>query len=42
MAFDTLIYILSLLFGKASSFLLPWRRVFKLTNVEVFIVRQSN
>lgn len=35
MAFDTLIYISSLLFGKASSFLLPWRRVFKLTNIEV-------
>ncbi|KAL6578583.1 hypothetical protein OROMI_008799 [Orobanche minor] len=34
MAFDTLIYISSLLFGKASSFFLPWRRVFKLTNVE--------
>lgn len=35
-AFQKLIYISTLVFGDASSFLLPWKRVFKVTDSQVF------
>ena len=36
-AFQKLIYVSNLVFGDASSFLLPWKRVFKVTDSQVFI-----
>lgn len=36
-AFQKLIYVSTLVFGEASSFLLPWKRVFKVTDSQVFI-----
>lgn len=35
-AFQKLIYVSTLVFGDASSFLLPWKRVFKVTDSQVF------
>lgn len=35
-AFQKLIYVSTLVFGEASSFLLPWKRVFKVTDSQVF------
>ncbi|KAF9594954.1 hypothetical protein IFM89_035524 [Coptis chinensis] len=34
-AFQKLIYVSTLVFGEASAFLLPWKRVFKITNSQV-------
>lgn len=34
-AFQKLIYVSTLVFGDASSFLLPWKRVFKVTDSQV-------
>ena len=34
-AFQKLIYVSTLVFGEASSFLLPWKRVFKVTDAQV-------
>ncbi|KAF5186744.1 hypothetical protein FRX31_023661 [Thalictrum thalictroides] len=34
-AFQKLIYVSTLVFGKASTFLLPWKRVFKITDSQV-------
>ncbi|GLT43216.1 hypothetical protein SLA2020_171830 [Shorea laevis] len=41
-AFQKLIYVSTLVFGEASSFLLPWKRVFKLTDAEVGIAIREN
>lgn len=35
-AFQKLIYVSTLAFGEASPFLLPWKRVFKVTDSQVF------
>lgn len=35
-AFQKLIYVSTLVFGEASSFLLPWKRVFRVTDSQVF------
>ena len=35
-AFQKLIYVSNLVFGEASSFLVPWKRVFKVTDSQVF------
>jgi hypothetical protein len=37
-AFQKLIYVSTLVFGEASSFLLPWKRVFKVTDSQVFFL----
>lgn len=34
-AFQKLIYVSTLVFGEASSFLLPWKRVFRVTDSQV-------
>lgn len=34
-AFQKLVYISTLVFGEASKFLLPWKRVFKVTDAQV-------
>lgn len=34
-AFQKLIYVSTLVFGEASTFLLPWKRVFKVTDAQV-------
>lgn len=34
-AFQKLIYVSTLVFGEASAFLLPWKRVFKVTDAQV-------
>lgn len=36
-AFQKLIYVSTLVFGEASSFLLPWKRVFNVTDSQVLI-----
>lgn len=36
-AFQKLIYVSNLVFGDASTFLLPWKRVFKVTDSQVFV-----
>lgn len=36
-AFMKLIYVSTLVFGEASSFLLPWKRVFKVSDAQVII-----
>ncbi|KAJ6291279.1 hypothetical protein OIU76_023357 [Salix suchowensis] len=41
-AFQKLIYISTLVFGEASSFLLPWKRVFKVTDSQVEIAIRDN
>ena len=39
-AFQKLIYVSTLVFGEASSFLLPWKRVFKVTDSQVLFFFQ--
>lgn len=34
-AFQKLIYVSNLVFGDASTFLLPWKRLFKVTDAQV-------
>ncbi|KAF4401966.1 hypothetical protein G4B88_017478 [Cannabis sativa] len=41
-AFQKLIYVSTLVFGDASSFLLPWKRVFKVTDSQVEIALRDN
>uniref|UniRef100_A0A2P2LUV1 Uncharacterized protein n=3 Tax=Rhizophora mucronata TaxID=61149 RepID=A0A2P2LUV1_RHIMU len=41
-AFQKLIYVSNLVFGEASSFLLPWKRVFKVTDSQVEIAIRDN
>ncbi|KAJ0007478.1 hypothetical protein Pint_30706 [Pistacia integerrima] len=41
-AFQKLIYVSTLVFGEASSFLLPWKRVFKVTDSQVEIAVREN
>lgn len=41
-AFQKLIYVSTLVFGKASSFLLPWKRVFRVTDSQVEIAIRDN
>ncbi|KAJ6349146.1 hypothetical protein OIU77_006684 [Salix suchowensis] len=41
-AFQKLIYISTIVFGEASSFLLPWKRVFKVTDSQVEIAIRDN
>jgi hypothetical protein len=35
--FQKLVYVSTLVFGEASKFLLPWKRVFKVTDAQVNI-----
>ncbi|KAI4305351.1 hypothetical protein L6164_028722 [Bauhinia variegata] len=41
-AFQKLIYVSNLVFGDASSFLLPWKRVFKVTDSQVEVAIRDN
>ncbi|KAK6246772.1 hypothetical protein QUC31_018337 [Theobroma cacao] len=41
-AFQKLIYVSTLVFGDASNFLLPWKRVFKVTDAQVEIAIRDN
>ncbi|KAB1225703.1 hypothetical protein CJ030_MR1G008908 [Morella rubra] len=41
-AFQKLIYVSTLVFGEASGFLLPWKRVFKVTDSQVEIAIRDN
>lgn len=41
-AFQKLIYVSTLVFGEASSFLLPWKRVFKVTDAQVEVAIRDN
>lgn len=41
-AFQKLVYVSNLVFGNASNFLLPWKRVFKLTESQVEIAMRDN
>ncbi|CAB4282082.1 unnamed protein product [Prunus armeniaca] len=41
-AFQKLIYVSTLVFGDASSFLLPWKRVFKITDSQVELAIRDN
>ncbi|KAK4763452.1 hypothetical protein SAY87_012890 [Trapa incisa] len=41
-AFQKLIYVSALVFGEASSFLLPWKRVFKVTDAQVEVAIRDN
>ncbi|XP_022729007.1 protein TIC110, chloroplastic isoform X2 [Durio zibethinus] len=41
-AFQKLIYVSTLVFGDASTFLLPWKRVFKVTDAQVEIAIRDN
>ncbi|PSR86217.1 hypothetical protein CEY00_Acc31855 [Actinidia chinensis var. chinensis] len=41
-AFQKLIYVSMLVFGEASSFLLPWKRVFKVTDAQVEVAIRDN
>ncbi|KAL3530956.1 hypothetical protein ACH5RR_010278 [Cinchona calisaya] len=41
-AFQKLIYVSTLMFGEASSFLLPWKRVFKVTDAQVELAVRDN
>ncbi|XP_072984066.1 protein TIC110, chloroplastic isoform X1 [Typha latifolia] len=41
-AFQKLIYVSSLVFGEASTFLLPWKRLFKVTDSQVDIAIRDN
>ncbi|MQL87979.1 hypothetical protein Taro_020521 [Colocasia esculenta] len=41
-AFQKLIYVSTLVFGDASKFLLPWKRVFKVTDAQVDIAIRDN
>lgn len=37
-AFQKLVYVSNLVFGEASGFLLPWKRVFKVTDAQVISI----
>lgn len=41
-AFQKLIYVSTLVFGEASGFLLPWKRVFKVTESQVEVAIRDN
>ncbi|KAG0472685.1 hypothetical protein HPP92_014542 [Vanilla planifolia] len=41
-AFQKLVYISTLVFGEASKFLLPWKRIFKVTDAQVDIAIRDN
>ncbi|PHT61603.1 Protein, chloroplastic [Capsicum annuum] len=41
-AFQKLIYVSNLVFGEASAFLLPWKRVFKVTDAQVEVAVRDN
>ncbi|XP_061354304.1 protein TIC110, chloroplastic-like [Gastrolobium bilobum] len=41
-AFQKLIYVSNLVFGEASSFLLPWKRVFKITDSQIEVAVRDN
>ncbi|GER35479.1 chloroplast inner envelope family protein [Striga asiatica] len=41
-AFQKLVYVSNLVFGEASGFLLPWKRVFKITDAQVEIAVREN
>lgn len=41
-SFQKLVYISTLVFGEASSFLLPWKRVFKVTDSQVEVAIRDN
>ncbi|MCH83628.1 protein TIC110 chloroplastic-like, partial [Trifolium medium] len=41
-AFQKLIYVSNIVFGDASSFLLPWKRVFKVTESQVEVAIRDN
>ncbi|CAJ1970745.1 unnamed protein product [Sphenostylis stenocarpa] len=41
-AFQKLIYVSNLVFGDASSFLLPWKRVFKVTDSQIEVAIRDN
>ncbi|XP_027369036.1 protein TIC110, chloroplastic-like isoform X2 [Abrus precatorius] len=41
-AFQKLIYVSNLVFGDASSFLLPWKRVFKITDSQIEVAIRDN
>ncbi|KAK6938221.1 Protein TIC110, chloroplastic [Dillenia turbinata] len=41
-AFQRLIYVSTLVFGEASTFLLPWKRVFKVTDAQVEVAIRDN
>ncbi|XP_004490697.1 protein TIC110, chloroplastic [Cicer arietinum] len=41
-AFQKLIYVSNIVFGDASSFLLPWKRVFKVTDSQVEVAIRDN
>ncbi|KAJ8536920.1 hypothetical protein K7X08_035321 [Anisodus acutangulus] len=41
-AFQKLIYVSTLVFGEASAFLLPWKRVFKVTDSQVEVAVRDN
>lgn len=41
-AFQKLVYVSSLVFGEASTFLLPWKRVFKVTDAQVEVAIRDN
>jgi Chloroplast envelope transporter len=42
-AFQRLVYVSALVFGdQKAAFLLPWRRVFNLTDAQLFVARRDN
>lgn len=41
-AFQKLVYVSTLVFGDASAFLLPWKRVFKVTDAQVEVAIRDN
>lgn len=41
-AFQKLVYVSTLVFGEASAFLLPWKRVFKVTDSQVEVAVRDN
>ncbi|XP_057953310.1 protein TIC110, chloroplastic [Malania oleifera] len=41
-AFQKLIYVSNLVFGKASTFLLPWKRLFKVTDAQIEVAIRDN
>lgn len=41
-AFQKLVYVSNLVFGEASGFLLPWKRVFKVTDAQVEVAIRDN
>ncbi|KAH9605717.1 hypothetical protein KSS87_007724 [Heliosperma pusillum] len=41
-AFQKIIYVSTLVFGEASAFLLPWKRVFKITDAQVEVAVRDN